>query len=57
MTLIRSAVASLCIVLLPITSFASDATDRLLTSLGMERMIEIMREEGQTYAVELAEEM
>ena len=57
MTLIRTAVASLCIAFLPLTSFASEATDRLLASLGMERMIDLMREEGQSYAVELAEEM
>jgi hypothetical protein len=57
MTLIRTAVASLCIAFLPLTSFASEATDRLLASLGVERMIDLMREEGQSYAVELAEEM
>ncbi len=57
MTRLRIALASLFIVLLPVASLASEATDRLLTTLGMERMIDLMRQEGETYAVELGDEM
>jgi len=54
---IRALTASLCLALAPLSLAASDATDKLLSALGMEQMIALMQEEGKSYAVELGEEM
>lgn len=54
---IRLILASIALVLLPTFSSASEATDKLLNALGMEKMVELMRQEGLLYAVELGDEM
>ncbi|WP_293450415.1 DUF2059 domain-containing protein [Planktotalea sp.] len=51
------ALASLLLVILPSVFSASEATDRLLTTLGMERMVTLMQQEGRAYGVELGDEM
>lgn len=53
----RSVLAGLLLALLPVLAQASPATDKLLSALGMERMVALMREEGLNYAVELGDEM
>lgn len=53
----RFLLATIAIVVSPVSLFASEATDRLLSALGMEQMIALMREEGLSYAVELGDEM
>lgn len=59
MAIWRTALVSTALILSTFanTARASEATDKLLTALGMEQMIRIMREEGLTYAVELGDEM
>ena len=57
MSRISIASASLCLALLPVASLASERTDKLLATMGMERMIALMQLEGQSYAVELGDEM
>ena len=54
---IRLLLASLALVIVPVFAGASEASDKLLTALGMEKMVELMRQEGLSYAVELGDEM
>lgn len=54
---LRLILASVFVVLLPLGASASEASDKLLSMLGMEQMVELMRQEGNSYAVELGEEM
>ena len=57
MTYFRGALLGLLFPLTPLMSHANERTDRLLTTLGMERMIALMRIEGQNYAQELGDDM
>ncbi|MEP5153781.1 DUF2059 domain-containing protein [Planktotalea sp.] len=54
---LRISLASLVLVFAPFFAMADEASDKLLTALGMERMVQLMREEGLAYAVELGDEM
>lgn len=54
---IRLILVSTALALMPVFSFADAASDKLLSALGMERMVKLMREEGLEYAVELGDEM
>ncbi|MGH1579022.1 DUF2059 domain-containing protein [Planktotalea sp.] len=57
MARLLSAVVSVFLVLGSVPTYASEASDTLLSALGMERMVELMRLEGLEYAVELGDEM
>ena len=57
MSYLRIVLLALCVVANPLALLASERTDKLLTTLGMERMITLMQMEGRSYAVELGDEM
>ena len=57
MTYLRLVLLGLLFVLNPVVLSADERSDKLLTTLGMERMIELMRMEGRAYAIELGNEM
>ncbi|MEM1078310.1 MAG: DUF2059 domain-containing protein [Pseudomonadota bacterium] len=53
--MLRHAIAlSACLSLAPLTALASPRIDALLNAVGMERMLELMREEGLVYGDDLA---
>lgn len=54
---LRLSLASLALVCAPFFAVADEATDRLLSALGLEQMVDLMRQEGLAYAVELGDEM
>lgn len=55
--MLRSAVAlCACLALAPLPALATPRIDALLDAVGIQRMLELMREEGLVYGTELAED-
>lgn len=55
--MLRSAVAlCACLALAPLPALATPRIDALLDAVGVERMLELMREEGLVYGAELADD-